>query len=134
MSTNIASINLLLAWLWLGLGFVSGALLGLNFARENWLGGYTSLRRRMYRLGHISFFGLGFVNLMFYLTAKLNPELPATPLSIASLAFVISALTMPVCCLVLAHHPAAKPPVLFAVPVMALFTGGMATFWMLLKL
>jgi hypothetical protein len=128
------NLNLLLAWTWLLAGFASGALLGTKFANETWLGGYTSLRRRMYRLGHISFFGLGFVNLMFYLTAKLNVGLPATLISVASLAFVIGALTMPACCLILAHHTTARPPVLFAIPVTALLTGGMATLWMLLQI
>jgi hypothetical protein len=57
--------NLTLAWLWILLGFVSGMVLGLFFHRENWLGGYGSFQRRMYRLGHISFFGLGAVNALF---------------------------------------------------------------------
>ncbi|HXR49058.1 MAG TPA: hypothetical protein VN784_16610, partial [Candidatus Limnocylindrales bacterium] len=59
--------NLFLAWLWILLGFVTGMALGLFFHHENWLGGYGSFKRRMYRLGHISFFGLGAVNLLFWL-------------------------------------------------------------------
>src|SRR6185436_1938733 len=59
-----------LAWLWILPGFLSGMVLGMFFHREDWLGGYASLRRRMYRLGHISFFGLGAVNLFFWLTMK----------------------------------------------------------------
>jgi len=127
-------LNLLLAWLWLGLGFGSGALLGLRFAREQWLGGYTSMRRRMYRLGHISFFGLGFVNFMFYLTVRLSVDLPVPLVNIASGAFLLGALTMPACCLAMAHFPGAKPPVLFALPVSSLLTGGILTLWMLLSL
>ena len=53
---------------------------------------------------------------------------------VASWAFVIGALTMPVCCLVLAHSPNAKPHTLFAVPVTALVTGAVSTLWMLVKL
>ncbi len=64
---------LLFAWLWILLGFVSGMILGMFFRGENWLGGYTSFKRRMYRLGHISFFGLGVVNLMFWLTMQKVP-------------------------------------------------------------
>ena len=41
--------NLLFAWLWILLGFVSGMTLGMFFHGENWLGGYTSFRRRMSR-------------------------------------------------------------------------------------
>ena len=62
--------NLFLAWLWILLGFVSGMVLGMFFHGENWLGGYGSFKRRMYRLGHISFFGLGAVNLLFWLTVQ----------------------------------------------------------------
>lgn len=65
-----SNLNLVLAWLWILLGFVSGMVLGLFFHRENWLGGYGSFRRRMYRLAHISFFGLGAVNLLFWLTLQ----------------------------------------------------------------
>ena len=43
-------------------------VLGMFFHGENWLGGYASFKRRMYRLGHISFFGLGAVNMLFCLT------------------------------------------------------------------
>ncbi len=63
--------NLVMAWLWILLGFVSGMALGMFFHGEKWLGGYGSFKRRMYRLGHISFFGLGAVNLLFYLTARM---------------------------------------------------------------
>ena len=37
--------------------------------REDWLGGYGSFKRRLYRLAHISFFGLAIVNLMFCFVA-----------------------------------------------------------------
>ena len=62
-------INLLSAWIGVLAGFVSGALIGLKFHREDWLGGYTSHRRRMLRLGHISFFGLAVINVMFHSVA-----------------------------------------------------------------
>ena len=46
-------------------GVLSGAVMGLLFHREDWLGGYGSRERRMVRLGHISFFGIGLINLFF---------------------------------------------------------------------
>ena len=52
-------INLLVAWLAILIGLVTGTVLGLFFHEENWMGGYGSWRRRMVRLGHISFFGTG---------------------------------------------------------------------------
>jgi hypothetical protein len=116
--------NLILAWLWILLGFVSGMALGLGFHRENWLGGYGSFRRRMYRLGHISFFGLGAVNLLFWLTLQKIPA--AGPLAgLASWALIVGAIAMPVCCVVMAHFP--KANMIFAVPVISLILGGVLT-------
>ena len=58
-------VNEAFGWLWIVLGFASGTLLGLKFQSESWLGGYGSHRRRLIRLGHISFLGLGFLNILF---------------------------------------------------------------------
>ena len=119
-----SNFNLFLAWLWILLGFVSGMMLGLFFHGENWLGGYGSFKRRMYRLAHISFFGLGAVNLLFWLTMQTFP--PAESLvGIASWAFIIGAVSMPICCVVMAHFP--KAHLIFAVPVLSLITGGTLT-------
>ena len=126
MKAEPVQINLALAWLWILLGFVSGMVLGMFFHRENWLGGYASFKRRMYRLGHISFFGLGAVNLLFCFTVK-NFALAGEGIRVASLAFVIGAIAMPLCCLVMAHRP--KAHMLFSIPVVSLLTGGALTCW-----
>jgi hypothetical protein len=123
--------NLILAWLWILLGFVSGMVLGLFFRGENWLGGYASFKRRMYRLGHISFFGLGVVNLLFCLTVQYF-SLAGQSVGIASWAFIIGAIAMPVCCMVMAHFP--KAHLIFAVPVVSLITGGILTLVEAMKL
>jgi hypothetical protein len=116
--------NLLLAWLWILLGFISGMVLGMFFHGERWLGGYGSFKRRMYRLGHISFFGLGVVNLMFWLTMRdISPA--GQGAVIASWAFIIGAMAMPVCCVVMAHFP--KAHLIFAVPVVSLILGAALT-------
>ena len=123
--------NLILAWLWILLGFISGMALGMFFHGENWLGGYGSFKRRMYRLGHISFFGLGAVNLLFCLTVQ-NFSLAGQLVSVASWAFIVGAITMPVCCVVMAHFP--KAHLIFAVPVLSLITGGILTLMEVIKL
>lgn len=123
--------NLILAWLWILLGFVSGMMLGMFFHGENWLGGYGSFKRRMYRLGHISFFGLGVLNLLFCLTVQ-NFSLTGPLIHFASLAFIIGAIAMPICCVVMAHFP--KAHMIFAVPVMSLITGGVLTLMEVIKL
>jgi hypothetical protein len=123
--------NLILAWLWILLGFISGMTLGMFFHNEKWLGGYGSHQRRMYRLGHISFFGLGAVNLLFWLTLQ-HFSLTDPLAGIASWAFIAGAITMPVCCVAMAHFT--KAHLIFAVPVVSLITGGVLTLMEVIKL
>src|SRR5258706_11949361 len=128
MNASLLQLNLIVAWLWILLGFATGMVLGMFFHREGWLGGYASLKRRMYRLAHISFFGLGAVNLFFWLTAK---NFSGTLSTIASWAFVIGAVTMPLCSVLMAHFPKLHP--IFAVPVLSLIVGGVLTLAAVLK-
>ena len=118
-------VNLQAGWTSILLGFFAGAVPGLFFAREDWLGGYGSWRRRMLRLAHISFFGLGFINLAFALT--LGHESLATGhghLGVASWLLVAGNVTMPVTC----YLAAWKTPFrhLFAIPVTCLVLGVVA--------
>lgn len=122
--------NLLVGWIWLGLAFVSGLALGLGFHRENWLGGYGSLRRRLYRLAHISFFGLGAVNLAFYLTMS-GVTVSGSFLRLAGFGFILGAVSMPICCVLMAHFPRAR--FFFAIPVLSLLLGGTLTIATLLR-
>jgi hypothetical protein len=131
MNWQVPQVNLVFAWAGILLGFLSGMMLGMFFHREEWLGGYGSFRRRMYRLGHISFFGLGAVNLFFWLTVKLNP-VAGESLTTASIAFIVGAITMPLCCALMAHFP--KLHLFFAVPVVSLITGGLLTLLEVVKL
>ena len=131
MKTLTPQINLIAAWSGIVLGFLSGMVQGMFFHRENWLGGYASLKRRMYRLGHISFFGLGAVNLFFWLTAT-SSNLSSGIASIVSWAFIVGAVTMPLCCVVMAHFP--KLHLIFAVPVISLIAGGALTLMEVIKL
>jgi hypothetical protein len=131
MKTDLTQINLVLAWLWILLGFISGMVLGMFFHRENWLGGYASFKRRMYRLGHISFFGLGVLNLLFCVTVQ-NFSLSGPLIHFASLAFIIGAIAMPVCCVVMARLP--KAHMIFTVPVVSLIAGGTLTLMEVIKL
>lgn len=131
MKTEITHINLLLAWLWILLGLISGLVLGMLFHRENWLGGYASFPRRMYRLGHISFFGLGGLNLMFCFTVRYF-MLTGSMIHWASLAFIIGAITMPIGCAIMARFP--KATMIFSVPVVSLITGAVLVLMEVIKL
>lgn len=65
----IYHVNLIAGWAAFLAGAVSGMVVGLFFHRPNWLGGYAAFSRRLVRLGHIAFFGLGLINILFALTA-----------------------------------------------------------------
>lgn len=130
MKTAAAHLNLTFAWAWILCGFASGMLLGLGFHRDEWLGGYGSLRRRLYRLGHIAFFALGAANLLFALTAERLP--PTAAIGFASTAFIVGAVTMPLCCFVMAHRPGAR--MLFAIPIVSLLVAASLTLLEVSKL
>ena len=86
-------INIGAAWIGFLLGGVAGAVPGLFFYDKEWLGGYASWRRRMIRLGHIAFFGLGFLNLGFGLTCRsLALE---SGVGLASALLIVGAIAMP---------------------------------------
>jgi hypothetical protein len=123
-------INLVAAWIGILLGFLSGMLMGLFFHREQWLGGYSSFKRRLYRLAHISLFGLGVVNLCFFFTVRML-SLSGAMVTIASCCLLAGAVSMPMCCVAMAHFPRTLP--LFSVPVLGLLAGGMLTLIALLQ-
>ena len=94
-------MNIVAAWMGFALGGISGAVTGLFFHKQDWLGGYTSWPRRLIRLGHISFFGIGFLNLGLGLTElELGVESQA-----ASVLMIVGAVTMPVVCYASAFKP-----------------------------
>lgn len=99
---------------------MSGAAIGLFFHRDEWMGGYSSFRRRMVRLGHISFFGLGFINLMFFFSMR-AVEIPLFEARLASLCFILGVITMPLCCFLTAWRKPLRH--LFSVPVTSLLIG-----------
>jgi len=103
-------INITAAWIGFLLGGISGAIPGLFFYRFDWLGGYTSWPRRLIRLGHISFFGIGFLNLGLGLTGHLLGI--ASPA--ASVLMLTGAVTMPLLCYISAFRPAFRH--LFFIP------------------
>jgi hypothetical protein len=124
MKFSVPAINLLFAWIWVLAGFLSGMIMGLRFQDDNWLGGYNSPKRRLYRLGHISFFGLAGVNIMFYFTVRAIPE-PGQFLQAASAALILGGLTMPLCCWLMARNKRVQWS--FGIPVISLIAGAALT-------
>lgn len=96
------ALNLWAAWIGIGLGLITGVGQGLFFHRDDWMGGYGSWRRRLIRLGHISFFGLALINLAFVFTidrmaALADGARPGT-IVLGSYLFVAGAALMPAIC------------------------------------
>lgn len=115
-------MNLIAGWTSILLGFVAGAVPGLFFWREEWLGGYGSWRRRMVRLAHIAFFGLGFINLLFALTvARFGTLATADPLHWASWLLIAGNVAMPATCYLAAWRLPFRQ--LFFIPVTCEFLG-----------
>ncbi len=109
-------LNFQLAWFAILIGLVTGAGIGLFFHRDDWLGGYGSWRRRMIRLGHISFFGTGFLNLAFSLSVR-HLGLEHAP-SIAAMGLITGAIAMPTVCFLSAWRKDFRH--LFFIPVASL--------------
>jgi hypothetical protein len=123
-------VNETFGWVWILVGFLSGLALGMGFHRDDWLGGYGSFRRRLIRLGHISFLGLGILNILF---AAGGPRLAlgAPTLALASWMFVTGGITMPACCVLMAWRRGFY--VLFGLPVASLVLGAALTVVGLLR-
>ena len=125
-------MNEALGWLGIALGIVGGAMLGIGYDREGWMGGYGSLRRRLLRLGHIAFIALGFLNILFaHSVSRIGLGLDARSLSMASWCLAIGAFAMPACCFLNAWRNSFKN--LFAVPVVLLATGCVMVFYGLVQ-
>jgi len=117
--TAMEIANLYAAWIGIFLGFVAGAVLGLFFHNAEWLGGYASWTRRMLRLGHISFFGLAFINLAFVLSVSYLRITDVSP--VASVLLIVGAVTMPLVCFLSAFIKPFRH--LFFIPVSSLIIG-----------
>jgi hypothetical protein len=111
-------LNLAGGWIAILAGLVTGIALGLFFHKEEWLGGYASWPRRMLRLGHISFFGTGLLNILLALSLS---ALKTEPHPIGSLAMLASTVAMPAVCTASAFWKPARH--LFFIPVLCLLIG-----------
>ncbi|MEX0322307.1 MAG: hypothetical protein AB3N63_09130 [Puniceicoccaceae bacterium] len=102
---------------------------GLLFHNKDWMGGYSSWRRRLTRLGHISFFGIAALNLGFFLTMQVIKTEVSTTLP--SILFVVGAISMPSIC----YLSAWKKPIrnLFFIPVASLIVATLFTLYLILS-
>lgn len=114
--------QLLMLQIWTSLffGVVTGAALGLFFHREDFLGGYQSFRRRLLRLGHISFFGIAALSTI-YLVSLPYLTLPQPESQAIAKWFLIANVSMPLCCALTAWRKPLRH--LFPIPVLAAAAG-----------
>jgi hypothetical protein len=112
-------LNFVAGWSLVLAAFVSGAIIGLGFHRDDFLGGYTSLRRRMVRLGHIALAALGMMNVLFALSPwNTSAASSDTSGAIASLCFLAGGVSMPLVCFLTAWRERFRH--VFFIPVAAL--------------
>ncbi|QQE10479.1 hypothetical protein JD969_13320 [Planctomycetota bacterium] len=117
----MAEVNLIFGWAWVMMGIFVGAVVGMFFVREEFMGGYGSWRRRMVRLGHIAFMGMAAVNIGFALTVKTYGLSDFDGVWLVSLCFLIGGIGMPLVCLLSAWKKCLRHA--FCVPVVALVVG-----------
>jgi hypothetical protein len=124
----MVTTNLYAAWIGILLGGLAGAGMGLFFRQEDWLGGYGSWRRRMLRLGHISFFGIAFINLAFALSAlSLGVD---KEVNLPSVLFIIGAVGMPLLCYLSAIKDTFRH--FFFIPALSIILGVALFLWKIL--
>ncbi|WP_197231895.1 hypothetical protein [Novipirellula artificiosorum] len=102
--------------------FVTGALIGIFFHQEEFLGGYASFRRRLLRLGHIAQAALGMMNVLYSVSTN-RAEWFDTQM--ASWAFVVGGVSMPMVCFLSAWKKSFRH--LFFIPVIALLVAVIQT-------
>jgi hypothetical protein len=115
-------MNWYVGWSLILSAFVSGAVIGLFFHKEEFMGGYSSFRRRLTRLGHIAQAALGMLNVLF---AVSTPTVEGWPAQLASLGMIVGGLSMPTVCFLTAWKPGFRR--LFFIPVASLMTGVIQT-------
>ena len=113
-------LHLCSAWLGVLAGMASGAALGLFFYADGWLGGYASWPRRMLRLGHVSFFGIAFLNFAFAVTLYIAGDAPGA--RVASPLLIAGAVLMPAICFLAAWRKPLRH--LFVLPAASLLAAG----------
>jgi hypothetical protein len=125
--------NLYVGWIGLLLGGVAGALSGMWFHQADWVGGYTSWPRRMIRLGHIAFFGIGILNVLFALSvSSLELEEAGKALTGASLLLIVGLATMPIVCYLSAWKVGFRH--VFFVPAGSVIVGTALFLWRMMNL
>ncbi len=122
-------INLYAAWIGIFAGCIAGAVQGLFFHKDDWLDGYGSWCRRMTRLGHISFFGIGFINFAFAVSLRIL-EMEGE-LVLSSRLLIVALITMPLFCYLSAFRKPFRN--LFFIPAGSVIIGILLFLWRIIE-
>jgi len=122
--------NQIFGWACILASVAMGLWIGIRFQQESWLGGYGTLPRRMVRLAHIAFAALGILNIEFGRSVG-ELALSAGLVRAISIAFMVAAVSMPACCLLIAAR--VRRFEIFAVPVGSLAVGLVLTIGGLIR-
>ena len=115
--------NWFFGWSLILAAFATGIPLGLQFHRDDFLGGYTSFCRRLVRLGHIALAALGMMNVLFAISPWPAPA--AWTGRGASASFMAGGVAMPAVCFLTAWRDGFRR--LFFSPVTALIAAVVLT-------
>jgi hypothetical protein len=116
-------LNWYAGWSLILTAFLTGAVIGLAFHKEDFLGGYTSFRRRIVRLGHISLDALGAINLLYAFSPW--PVLSKWNGYWAGILWLVGGITMPLVCFLTGWRQYFRH--LFFIPVSALVGASVLT-------
>ena len=110
------ALNFTAGWWLILAAFASGAIIGLGFHREEFLGGYGSFRRRLLRLGHIALAALGMLNVVYGLSPR--PGGGGTLADVPGGLLLAGAIAMPLVCFLAAWRAPCRH--FFFIPVVLL--------------
>ena len=122
--------NEIFGWFLILAEVLMGSYMGIKFQREDWLGGYFSLPRRMVRLAHVALVALGMLNILFARSLeslKLSPTLE----TVASWTLMVAAFLMPASCICISLG--SRRFEMFAAPILCLVTALILTIGGLLQ-
>ncbi|MGI9456019.1 MAG: hypothetical protein ACR2NU_05620 [Aeoliella sp.] len=121
----MAVLNLQIGWLAILLGLLSGAVIGMFFHQEHWLGGYDGWSRRLVRLAHISLVGTGLLNIAYAVSLEAM-SFSASPI-VAGPLLIAGAAAMPTACVICAYRKQWWP--VFTLPVTCLVLSAAEIVW-----
>lgn len=122
---GLFALSLAVSWSLVLVGFATGSLMGLQFHKPDWLGGYGSFPRRLLRLGHIACFGLPILNtllILLFLVLRTSPFAVSIPVVL----WLVGQVSMPLFCFLTAWKQPFRHG--FYLPVASLIVG---TLWII---